>query len=119
MHKFYQKAAPEIIANAKKDRRNDVEQRLQRLAFIKEHFAEVMAVVKSAQSFSLVENIMSKAGAPLRPQDVGIEKEIVHNSILVAHEVRQRYTILNMLNDLGLLEKYAGLVDDFIGNDRG
>ena len=118
IHKFYGKAASGIIANAKKDHRNQIEKRLARLEFIKENFTEIMKHVKTAQLAESIESLMKKAGAPIRPQSVGIDASIVHDSVLVAHEVRQRYTILNMLADLGLLEKYAQYVDDFIAGKK-
>lgn len=118
MRCFYQQAAPGIIANAAKDKRNDVDLRLKRLSFIKENIAKIQEIAASAQPYTVVENIMKKAGAPLRPIEVGISDEIVHNSVLVAHEVRQRYTILNLLHDLGMLEKYAEKVDAFLHEEK-
>lgn len=112
--KFYGKAASGIIANAKKDQRNAINMRLKRVEFIKEHFLEIIDIIKTAQKASSIESLMKKAGAPIRPQEVGIDASIVHNSVLTAHEVRERYTILNMLSDLGLLEKYAQQVDTYI-----
>ncbi|MDQ0204622.1 sn-glycerol-1-phosphate dehydrogenase [Pectinatus haikarae] len=111
---LYGKAAPGILKNAKKDNRNSIENRLKRIQTIKEKFAEISALVKTAKTAAFIEGIMKRAGAPLRPQEVGIDEEIVHNSMLVAKEVRQRYTILNMLADLGLTEKYTHIIDDFI-----
>lgn len=111
---LYKKAAPEIILKAKQDKRNDKATRLNRVKFIKEHLPEIKDIIRHAKKYSEVRSIMEKAGAPLYPQDVGIEQPIIHNSVLVAHEVRQRYTILNMLHDLDLLDKYAGFVDEFI-----
>ena len=75
---------------------------------------EIIALAKTAKTAAFIENIMKRAGAPLRPQDVGVDETIVHNSMMIAKEVRQRYTILNMLSDLGLTEKYTKVIDDFI-----
>ncbi len=111
---LYKQAAPEIIIKAKKDQRNNIEKRLKRLEFIKNNLPAIKEVAKHAKTYEEIKSIMQKAGAPLYPQEVGIDELIVHNSMLVAHEVRQRYTILNLLHDLSLLEKYAGLVDNFI-----
>ncbi|VBB07339.1 glycerol-1-phosphate dehydrogenase [Lucifera butyrica] len=112
--KFYGKAATGIIANAQKDQRNFIEKRLKRVQIIQEHFPEIIALAKTAKSVDFIKNLMKKANAPLRPGEVGIDEKIVYNSIVMAKEVRQRYTILNLLSDLGLLEKYAEQMNCFI-----
>ncbi len=112
--KFYGRAATGIIANAQKDQRNLITKRVERVQIIQEHFPEIIALAKTAKSVDFIESLMKKAGAPLRPCEVGIDEKIVYNSILMAKEVRQRYTILNMLSDLGLSEKYAKQINCFI-----
>ncbi|MBB5335805.1 sn-glycerol-1-phosphate dehydrogenase [Pectinatus brassicae] len=114
--RLYQKAAPGILKNAVKDNRNNIENRIRRIETIRDNFAAIKVLAKTAKTSACIEDIMGRAGAPLRPQDVGIDLDIVHNSMLVAKEVRQRYTILNMLADLDLTEKYTEIVDDFVKN---
>lgn len=114
IRKLYLKAAPGIIAKAKQDCRNDVPKRLQRLAFIEKNLPKIQAIAASAKSYDFIEGIMRRAGAPLRPMEVGISDEIVYHSVCIAHEVRQRYTILNLLHDLDLSEQYAKRVVDFL-----
>jgi glycerol-1-phosphate dehydrogenase [NAD(P)+] len=112
--RLYGKAAPGILRNAAKDKRNSVENRIKRIEKIRDNFDKIIALAKTAKTAAFIENIMKRAGAPLRPQDVGVDETIVHNSMMIAKEVRQRYTILNMLSDLGLTEKYTKVIDDFI-----
>lgn len=112
--KLYGKAAAGILKNAANDNRNSIENRIKRIEKIRDNFDKIIALAKTAKTTAFVEDIMKRAGAPLRPQDVGIDEEIVHNSMLIAKEVRQRYTILNMLSDLGLTEKYTAIIDEFI-----
>lgn len=112
--RLYGKAAPGILRNAKKDNRNSIENRIKRIKTIRDNFDKILALAKTAKTSAFIENIMKKAGAPLRPQEVGVDETIVHNSMLIAKEVRQRYTILNMLSDLGLTGKYTKIIDDFI-----
>lgn len=112
--RLYRAAAPALIRKAKEDRRNDVDTRLRRLAFIEAHIKEIREIAASAVGCAVIEEAMKKAGAPLRPAEAGISDEIVYHSVLVAHEVRQRYTILNLLHDLDLLERFARKVMDFL-----
>ena len=112
--KLYGKAAAGILKNAANDNRNSIENRIKRIEKIRDNCDKIIALAKTAKTTAFVEDIMKRAGAPLRPQDVGVDEKIVHNSMLIAKEVRQRYTILNMLSDLGLTEKYTAIIDEFI-----
>lgn len=113
--KLYGKAAPGLLAAAKKDGRNSIEARLERIQKIKDNYDKILEIIRSAKTATFIEDIMKRAGAPLRPQEVGVDAQTVFDSMLVAKEVRTRYTILNLIADLGLDEKYAEKIKTFIG----
>ena len=50
---------------------------------------------------------MNDLDAPTNPLELGIDRGMVADSIMVAKEVRNRYTLLQLLWDLGLLEDMA------------
>ena len=52
-------------------------------------------------------SVLTSAGAPTRPQDVNVDKELFHRSVLHAMEIRERYTILRYCSEKGLLEGFA------------
>jgi len=56
---------------------------------------------------SEVERLLLEAGAPASPAELGIEPGWVRAAILAAKEVRPRYTVLQLADDLGLLEELA------------
>ena len=114
VRKYYGPAAEGVIRAAKKDKRNDVDERITRIKKIREHWAEIKALAKSAKSTAFIEDIFRRAGAPLRPQDVGISPELIHDAIYIGREVRTRYSIIRLVEDLGLTEKYATVIDKFI-----
>ena len=103
---LYGKAAPGILAMSEKDDRNSIEKRIARIQIIKDNFADIIKIAKAAESEARVKSIMNDAGAPVKPQEVGVDKQTVIDSISMAKEVRPRYTILNLLSDLGLLEEF-------------
>ena len=51
--------------------------------------------------------ILREAGAPATPVELGIERSWVRAGIVAAKEVRPRYTVLQLADDLGLLEELA------------
>ena len=53
---------------------------------------------------------LGRAGAPQRPQDIGVSPELVEIALQAAKEVRNRFTILHFLSELGLLEELSTAV---------
>ncbi len=54
-----------------------------------------------------VAELLSRTGAADSPRKLGIPRELFHESVLHAMEVRPRYTILRFASDLGLLPELA------------
>ena len=54
-----------------------------------------------------VKMLLESLGAPSHPAEVGLSMELVKEGIQVAKEVRDRYTLLQILWDLGLEEEYS------------
>ncbi len=104
---LYGKAASGILSMSEKDGRNSIEARISRIEVIKENFPRIIKVAKEAERADRVESLMKSAGAPIKPEEVGVDQRTVLDSVLVAKEVRPRYTILNLLSDLGLLEEFT------------
>ena len=51
---------------------------------------------------------LERAGAA--PEEIGVDKKLVKDTFLYCKEIRARYTILQMLWDLGVLESTADAV---------
>jgi len=51
--------------------------------------------------------LLKRAGCYYNPKDLGIDKEVFRSSILHAKEIRPRYTILHLAQELGILEHAA------------
>lgn len=108
----YQKAAAEIIHINKKEERNSISKRLARINRIQENINEIIDIFKSVPSAKEIKSILKNAGGATRPSQVGIDEHHVVNGIIMAKEVRTRYTILNFLSDLDLLEGFAYVIND-------
>ena len=111
---LYGKAAPGILSMSEKDGRNSIESRISRIEVIKENFPQIIKIAKEAERADRVESLMKSAGAPIKPEEVGVDQRTVLDSVLVAKEVRPRYTILNLLSDLGLLEEFTHDIKKYI-----
>ena len=50
---------------------------------------------------------LTAAGAPTTPADLGIPAELYRDALIHARAIRNRYTILDLAADAGLLEGFA------------
>ena len=65
-----------------------------------------------------MEQLFLSLDAPVNPEQIGLSLELVEDGILIAKEVRDRYTLLQMLWDLDLSEDYAKKVVDYFAKDQ-
>ena len=61
-----------------------------------------------------MEQTLGSLGGAVRPSQVEIPQDMFYNSVCVAKEVRDRYTILQMLWDLGLIEGFAQEMTEYM-----
>ncbi|CUH97691.1 hypothetical protein P22_3826 [Propionispora sp. 2/2-37] len=111
---MYGKAAPGILKLSEKDGRNSIEKRIARISKIKENYDAIMNIAKAAPSAARVRALMEEAGAPVRPKEVGIDDATALNGVIMAKEVRPRYSMLNLLSDLAILEELAKKASDYV-----
>lgn len=104
---YYRQCSPEILALSEKDGRNSLSNRLERLQTIEKHWQQIHAVFTDIVSSEKIKEILHSANAPVNPQDVGIDCKMAVDAIRMAKEVRNRYTILGLLADLGLLDQFS------------
>ena len=115
LREIYGDAAEGIIEANAKEQRTSVEKHHQRLEVIKENWTLLMDTIKNlVPTAEFADRILVALGAAHRPADVGVSKEIVHNSLMYAKEIRTRYTVLQLLWDIGMLEEFADQVTDFM-----
>nr|WP_281167453.1 iron-containing alcohol dehydrogenase [Rubellimicrobium thermophilum] len=52
-------------------------------------------------------NHLARAGAPVEAADIGVDPAYLHRTILKARFLRSRYTVLDLLDEVGLLDHAA------------
>lgn len=119
VRRYYGPAAAGIIRAAASDGRNDAEARVARIESVRCRWEEIRTLAAEAKDAAFLEDLFRRAGAPLRPKEVGIPNALVHDAVLIGREVRTRYTILRLLEDLGLTEKYTDIIDAFLAEGSG
>ena len=62
-----------------------------------------------------MEKLLASLGAPINPAQIGVSSELVEDAVILAKEVRDRFTLLQVLWDTGLLDEYAKMIAAYFG----
>lgn len=100
----YGPAAPGIIAMEEAARKNETNGRLSRIDTIEKHWEDITTLLQSLPRAETIIGLLRSLDAPCFPSEIGIDKDLLRNTFLYCKEVRARYTILQMIWDLGMLE---------------
>lgn len=103
-------ASAEVVAQEKSCGKNSLEKLMPRLDSIRENWSKIQQLAGSIIHWTEVQSILQQLDAPTKPGDIGVEKEMALQAILYAKEIRNRYTVLQLLWDLGELENFANSV---------
>lgn len=88
---------------------------MRRIIAVETHWEEIKSLItRLIPTVARMEETLGRLGGATRPSHVEIPKEMFYDSICVAKEVRDRYTILQLLWDLGLIEAFAKEMTDYM-----
>ncbi|MBQ9027893.1 MAG: sn-glycerol-1-phosphate dehydrogenase [Lachnospiraceae bacterium] len=108
MRECYGIAADGIIALENKAGKNDVAKRNRRLLSMKQHWPEIQRTIEEyLPATGDMIDLLTSLHAPVEVTQMGVPAPWAREAVVVAKEVRERYTLLQILWDLGLAEKYA------------
>lgn len=107
VREVYGSAADGVIALEKKVGKNSPGEHAKRIQVIESHWKELTEIMATLPSSEFIEHLLSELGAPINPAQVGVDDQAVIDGILMAKEVRNRYTLLQLLWDLGIADEMA------------
>lgn len=104
----YLDAAGGILRLEQESGKNNIEQRNRRLQTIEDRWEEIRRTIEEQlPSTEQLIALLQSLEAPYCPYQIGLPIEMVEEGIQVGKEVRNRYTLLQLLWDLGLEEIYS------------
>lgn len=74
--------------------------------------AETFRAAEFIPSSDVLRNTLLRLGAPVRFSQLNISRELFRQTIRNAHTVRNRYTILSLLDELNLTERYISELEE-------
>lgn len=108
IRRTYQSAADGVLALERQTGKNSPENVLPRIDAIQRQFETMKAFgQKWLPKSEEIRAMLSRYGAPVNPHEVGISSQQIEDGVVVAKELRNRYGLLQILFDLGLLQPFA------------
>ena len=71
---------------------------------------EVFKLVDNLPKVETVKYMLEKMGCPTKFGDIGVRREVMIDMLKNAHTVRDRYTILTLINELNLTEQVIPVI---------
>ena len=103
----YGPAAQGVIDMEVKAKKNETSARLERIDSMERNWAEITTLLEALPASGTVADLLKSLDSPYTPDAIDVEPEMLKNTFLYCKEVRARYTILQMLWDLGLLDELS------------
>ena len=118
MKKAYGPAAPEVIELECKAQKNDPAARLRRIDAAERRWDEVTALLRALPAPEEMSRTLAVAGCPSSPKEIGLDASTLLTALVCAKEMRARYTLLQLLWDLDILEEMAAeLTESLYGKE--
>jgi glycerol-1-phosphate dehydrogenase [NAD(P)+] len=97
-----------VVRDEARTKHRGAADRSKRFASHQERWGEIWADLRPlCPDPASLREALGRAGAPTTPADLGLSAERVHRALLVAREIRSRYTVLDLAAEVGLLEGWA------------
>jgi len=84
---------------------------------ISSYIPTILKIADSLPSPESIASMLASLGAPIRPADIGLNANMLQDSIIYARDRKKTYTVLQLLGDLGLLEEFAQIVCNYFENN--
>lgn len=112
IRRAYGSAAQGVIDMEAKAQKNEIQAHLKRIDTMEANWDQLTALLDELPSSETVVEILKSLESPYLPDQIGVDVEMMKNTYLYCKEVRNRYTILQMIWDLGLLDRLSTEVID-------
>ena len=117
IRRVYGAAADGIIQLERDSGKNRTEGVLKRIDVIQEHWEEIQGLLRELPKAERMKSLLKQLDAPYYPAQKGITDEMLWNGIVYAKETRSRYTILQLLWDLGISESMADQLVAYVNQE--
>jgi glycerol-1-phosphate dehydrogenase [NAD(P)+] len=95
----------------------DWEAQKQTIETVQAKWEEIQALQALELPYEKVAEILKTVGAPVDPQEIGIDTDYLRETIRYAKEVRPQYTVFSIIDALGWLDEFVeDIVSEYAAN---
>ena len=117
IRKAYGPAAQGVIDMEAQAKKNEINAHLARIDAMEAHWDEITALLEALPASETVMDLLKSLDASYLPSQIEVDEAMLKNTFLYCKEVRARYTILQMVWDLGLLDTLSDKVMEDLKNN--
>lgn len=110
IRRAYGPAADGVIKMEVQAQKNETTGRLRRIDAMESHWEEISTLLEELPPSETVMDILRSLESPCLPQEIGVDYALLRDTFRYCKEVRARYTLLQMLWDLDLLDQLSDQV---------
>lgn len=110
IRRVYKASAEEVIALEKSAGKNDPARRAKRIDSMEKNWSAILDQLKALPSSAELQSLLDDIGCPCTPEKIGVDDTLLKETFLYCKEVRNRYTIFQLVYDLGLLDELSDRV---------
>lgn len=117
IEKVYKEAAEDIVKQINVDTPQSyvLESKIRRIQSIRDNWGEIIYTVKQCvPEADILRGMLKDCGAPVKPDDIAVDENMVLESIRTAKDLRPRYTILQLAEDLDMLENLTFKIKEYL-----
>ena len=107
IERAYGTAAGEVFQIEAKAKKNDIDNRLQRIDSMEKNWDTIVAQLKTLPSAAYLRDLLKDIGCPAVPADIKVDDAILKDTFMYCKETRPRYTIFQTVYDLGLMDELS------------
>ncbi len=114
IRRICKEGADDVIQMEQQNAQNQAHTALPRLQVIAERWPEIVQIIQEyIPTPQQMTQTLRECHALATPQEMGLSKQHLLDAVLYAKDTRYRYSILQILWDMGLLDDYAQQVERF------
>ena len=110
IRRAYGTAAGEVIALERSAQKNALPGRLRRIDSMQAQWDAIRAQISTLPAAEKLIALLREIGCPCTPQEIGVDASVLRDTFLYAKETRARYTLFQLVADLGLAGTLADRV---------
>lgn len=115
MQQYFGSSAQGLINEIQGDQRYAAAKRVARIEKLQENWPDIQRILETIPSSEEIRTLLRGAEAAALPQDISLTAQEAAASVRMAKEVRAKYSILGVLDDLGLLNQFAAELEHALG----